>query len=324
MTDVVPLIKLSYAKSIVKRFLELDSSNYALAEISELPQSFYESDKGFIPIAPIQNFWQLLAEKYPIDILISNFNQVIDEVFVPDVIVHMRPSQNIEAALNYFPSAMKMATGYTRVELESDSLGNATLQREFPFGSSKETLWSELFTVLCFCRVIQACGLPNFKPIKICFHHTELSPLLESSHLTDIELIGGYFRTGVVASNRDLQKDFKPQIEKCLFSSEGNINSFQESVVSVVQLYIGTNDSIEAIAKLINMSKRTLQRKLSQQGTSYKEVREIAMANKAKPMLKQGMSLADISEALGYNHISSFIRAFKRVTGSPPSKWRNG
>jgi AraC-like DNA-binding protein len=81
--------------------------------------------------------------------------------------------------------------------------------------------------------------------------------------------------------------------------------------------------SQEDVAELLNMSARTLQRKLGDGGTTYKEIldetrRVLALAYLSAPR----HSVSDVTYLLGFSAGSSFTRAFRRWTGQSPSVWR--
>jgi AraC-like DNA-binding protein len=81
--------------------------------------------------------------------------------------------------------------------------------------------------------------------------------------------------------------------------------------------------SQEDIAEILNMSSRTLQRKLGESGTTYKEILDdtrhaLALAYLSAPR----HSVSDVTYLLGFSACSSFTRAFRRWTGKSPSDWR--
>jgi len=83
--------------------------------------------------------------------------------------------------------------------------------------------------------------------------------------------------------------------------------------------------SQEDVAELLNMSARTLQRKLGDCGTTYKEIldetrRVLALAYLSAPR----HSVGDVTYLLGFSASSSFTRAFRRWTGQSPTDWRAG
>jgi len=83
--------------------------------------------------------------------------------------------------------------------------------------------------------------------------------------------------------------------------------------------------SIEETANRLAMSKRSLQRRLSEESSSYQEVlnttrRELAHYYLARPAI----SLGEIAYLLGFQDGNSFIRAFRGWTGQTPGEYRTG
>lgn len=78
----------------------------------------------------------------------------------------------------------------------------------------------------------------------------------------------------------------------------------------------------EAAASL-GLSPRTLARRLSDEGTSFREIVEDLRCDLAQTFLKSGMNLSEISYSLGYADQAAFSTAFKRWTGQPPTAFRH-
>jgi AraC-like DNA-binding protein len=79
----------------------------------------------------------------------------------------------------------------------------------------------------------------------------------------------------------------------------------------------------EMTAANLNLSLRSLQRKLQEEGTSYQALldelkRDFAIAYLRKPDL----TISEIAYALGYAEPSSFVRSFKRWNGKTPQRFR--
>lgn len=88
--------------------------------------------------------------------------------------------------------------------------------------------------------------------------------------------------------------------------------------LSSTQLY---RASMEDCAKSLNMSVRTLRRKLSAQDESYQSVLDGFRLMLAKKYLSStNMTLEAISERLGYSDAANFSHAFKRWTGAAPRR----
>jgi AraC-like DNA-binding protein len=82
---------------------------------------------------------------------------------------------------------------------------------------------------------------------------------------------------------------------------------------------------LSSIAGELNLSPRTLQRKLSEAGASFQQVLDQARFALATDYLRQAnLSLVDIAFLLGYQEQSAFTHAFKEWAGVNPGAWREG
>ncbi len=95
-------------------------------------------------------------------------------------------------------------------------------------------------------------------------------------------------------------------------------------VVEVIKKRIGESPlSIGHIAEELNLSKRTLQRRLQQQSVNFAELRDQVRFHYAIDYLvKNRKSIDSISSALDFSDRTSFTNAFKRWTGLSPSTFR--
>jgi len=81
--------------------------------------------------------------------------------------------------------------------------------------------------------------------------------------------------------------------------------------------------SIHHIAEHLGMSNRTLTRRLSEAGVSYRDLIKKTQEGLATNLLKQSSrSIAEIAFETGFSEQSAFNRAFKRWTGLSPVEFR--
>ncbi|MGQ7273399.1 AraC family transcriptional regulator ligand-binding domain-containing protein [Marinobacter sp. V034] len=78
----------------------------------------------------------------------------------------------------------------------------------------------------------------------------------------------------------------------------------------------------EKVADHLNMSGRHLIRKLSDEGTTFKLLRQALLQNMAEQALGEGLKLVDVADQLGFSDESAFAKAFKRWTGMTPAQFR--
>jgi AraC-like DNA-binding protein len=80
---------------------------------------------------------------------------------------------------------------------------------------------------------------------------------------------------------------------------------------------------IDWVAAKIGTTRRSLQRRLSEHGTTFNTIAEGALLRQAQSLLsQQELPVTDIALRLGYSDSAHFTRAFRRWTGLSPSTFR--
>ncbi|MGI9326734.1 MAG: AraC family transcriptional regulator ligand-binding domain-containing protein [Pseudomonadales bacterium] len=106
------------------------------------------------------------------------------------------------------------------------------------------------------------------------------------------------------------------------------LRSEDDDLVAKVNHLIATTlnsgpPEIETIASTLGVSRRTLQRRLSDANLIFSDMVEAVRKNIANEYVEHSdYSLTDIALMLGYSELSSFSRAFRRWTGKSPQEVR--
>jgi AraC-like DNA-binding protein len=85
----------------------------------------------------------------------------------------------------------------------------------------------------------------------------------------------------------------------------------------------GSVTSVEAVARRLAMSPRTLQRRLSEEGTSFDSLREEMRKQTAETFLAdRTLAVSEVAFLLGFSEPGAFHRAFKRWHNTTPDAFR--
>ncbi len=100
-------------------------------------------------------------------------------------------------------------------------------------------------------------------------------------------------------------------------------NELIESLRSHLRTGLEDPSSLEEMAAQFNMSERTLRRKLTEQGYTYRSLVDETRYERARDLLRHStQSIAAIAQVLGFSDAHTFRRAFKRWSGLLPGQFR--
>ena len=113
-------------------------------------------------------------------------------------------------------------------------------------------------------------------------------------------------------------------LEQCdqVIKSQEKTSAY-DRVREYVQTSLSEKPSVASAAKYMNMSERTLKRRLAEQGSGFREILDEVRIGTACDLLNTTRyPLEEICYRVGYQHVSTFIQAFKRVMHLTPTEYR--
>ncbi len=308
----VPLVKTVTVNYLVDVYQRHAPNLQSALEQSSLPYALAASQAEYVPQAAFGNLMQILHQHLGDE----RFFQILKSE-AEAIVSHQLGLHNGSSDLSFLKgyscfNRMRIETTAEGVWLNIDSenfFSNATLV----------THQEELFTLFAVEAAINQLSRKQLKPkaYKVSRKdHQMLSGLQLPNNATlliDRDCAGLCFTHEQQAELNDLVKTFE----------KSDLLSFGESVALALEGYIGRqNCSVDEFAEIVGTTPRTIQRKLKNEGTSYRKIKEQLNVKFAKRVLKQyDYSVDNIATQLGYSAASQFIRAFKRLTGATPLKW---
>jgi len=102
-------------------------------------------------------------------------------------------------------------------------------------------------------------------------------------------------------------------------------SSLREQVMIVLKRRLASGKpELLDVANVLGMSERTLQRRISASGTTFRRLLEASRQELGRELLASGSNATDeIAYLLGYQDTSSFYRAFREWEGVTPTQWRD-
>ena len=128
----------------------------------------------------------------------------------------------------------------------------------------------------------------------------------------------------LVTRSASLWQALEPKFLEQLEDRSGTATMSGRIKKALVEALPGGTTSIEDMAKRLHVSKRSLQRRLSEEGTSFQQLlNETRFKMSERYLRDSSLSIPEISFLLGFRDTSSFFRAFHGWTGSTPGDFRS-
>ena len=160
-------------------------------------------------------------------------------------------------------------------------------------------------------------------------HVDEYSYLLPGQHVFDSPVLGfsfsSHFLDRDVSQNGGTLKSFINNCPLELFLQPRQDFSISAAVKKILKQEIWDGfPKIEDTADRLHLTRRTLMRKLKEEGTSYQEIKDLVRRDRAVYLLKnRGIPVSEVAEAVGFSDPAVFARAFKHWTGVSPKEYRS-
>jgi AraC-like DNA-binding protein len=130
-----------------------------------------------------------------------------------------------------------------------------------------------------------------------------------------------FWEEPILSANYELQRFLLQQVDGSAKGKKASEITDNISQYLLTNAYLGI-PSLEDVASNFNVSARSLQRRLQDEGTTFQQVADGVRKSLALRYMELGKHpIKEISIMLGYNELSAFSRAFKRWTGKAPTNY---
>jgi len=132
-----------------------------------------------------------------------------------------------------------------------------------------------------------------------------------------------YLRFPVVQS-ADSLRDYLDQVPLQWFKKQSYYDTYSAKVIRVLESSVLEKETnLNKVASTLNMSARTLRRKLIAEGCRFQQLKDNMRRDKAINLFEQSeLTIAQIGLVIGFTELATFSRAFKKWTGVSPSTYR--
>jgi AraC-like DNA-binding protein len=186
--------------------------------------------------------------------------------------------------------------------------------------------------VVALCRILVQCAGPSAIPARVVFMRPRMAPTETYREILGcaVEFDGQHIAIAfdaeaaarpVLSGNPELAAEADKLSARYIDELAPDSTAARVRALLLKAMPSGDFDQ-DVIARSLNQSASTLQRRLRKEGTTYQDLLDSTRRDMALEYLLKGRhSLADIAFLLGFTDQGNFTRAFRRWTGKTPREF---
>lgn len=307
----------------------LAQAGFSVAQLSQPKSRVLPSQLASI----VKSCWQISGDE-----LLGMAEQKIKIGMFAFLAERLITCKTLEEVLEHASSFYKLTGDQLAFNIENSGCEvNCSLDINFKaphLNSSPNSLLVEFLLLIChrFCSWL----VGQFIPLnRVCVHYTKPSHfdeyalmfpcncIYESQH-NALVFDAKYLRLPVVQNSEELSV-YLSQVPLQWFKKQSYYDTYSAQVIRILERSVLESDTqLESVAANLNMTSRTLRRKLIAEGSRFQQLKDNTRRDKAINLFEQDhLTIAEIGLAVGFTELAAFSRAFKQWTGVSPSTYRN-
>jgi len=253
---------------------------------------------------------------------------------VPDygpVTLLMREAENVEAAIQLYSSHLGLHADGTFIQLDK-RFESPFIVMEVVGATREQSVQGTQYCVVGVTMQIRWLTGGDFQPELVSFSHSKgksssvaqrffRCPVTYNQVLSGMVIPRSILAKPLVTSQPFLRKLALQHLEPVLKSPA---NTFTTRVRLVAKQMLEAGEcSAQAVAAVFGIDRRTLNRRLSQEGENFSSViQHLRLETTRQAIRRPNSSLAELADQLGFQSLSAFSRWFQSTFGCSASQWR--
>ncbi|WP_457525677.1 helix-turn-helix domain-containing protein [Vibrio paucivorans] len=316
-------MKSGYARILVELCREYHLDPHQIIKESGLPADLFELDQEFLPHDPFKRLVYLLGNQLGITHFGELIRTAIRRKALPRLIGEFSGCATVQEALLLTQKVFALDSTNVNVGIEQ-SHGRSWYwcQRQYDHGQS--FLWSEVWAVVYITELIRALTKSDWMPrqIKIQSDDTDVYKAVVCSSTQ--YFVGNHRIEWLIEddilSHPIMVTSSDSMITKPLLDWH---SSFTDQVFTALLPYVKErNLTLEFAAQLLKITTRTFQRRLKEEKTSFRYLKDNLILTTSIQLMEENHSITYIANQLGFSDIAHFSRAFKRISGLTPKMYQ--
>ena len=318
------LLRVRYSLAFIRALEEKGIDGRSIWSDSGLAANVLEDPEAWMPVKDLSCFLEAAVRKTGWATL------GLDAGIAP-----RRQHSQFSLRLLLSPSLYETLSSVCRLASQEDTSAHWRLVREGPFfwmqcqhehGSEEGVRQIEFFRYACMLEIVRFATDEDWLPQHVDFQSSIAPDVTESPYLSGaavrFDMPCMQLAIPPLLLSRPMHGIPSVPLGRSRFTAQ--LDKFESTLLELVRYQILSGKGrLEDAAQALGLSRRSLQRRLSNQGITYTGLLQKVRIDTAMVWLSDGvMSISGIAARLGYGESTNFSRAFRKKCGVPPREFR--
>jgi AraC-like DNA-binding protein len=323
-----PLISNMLVQGLHQLALEKGQKPSQLYREANLPNESMSQQGCLIPFHQEVQLLGIAANRLSMQTLGLNLASRQDIKCLGPLAAKVTNHETVLSAITSFQENLHLsAEGVQIILTMSESSALFELQCKFPDIASNP-MYQDHGIALVHMVLKTLCG-ESWRPRAVYLPHDEVEGLSHYCQHFNAPIAFNSDKLGIALDPKTLHQPIPEDVKSLHTQLDSLVKDLQkQDFISLVKQVIGASlnsdhCTIDVIASVLGSSKRTMQRRLKDQDTSFQLLVDAVRCDQALPYMSNPYySLSDVASVLGYSQLSAFSRSFKRWFDMSPQEWR--
>jgi AraC-like DNA-binding protein len=295
--------------------------NDLLHDIDLTEEMIFSHNNVMLPVFPARSLMQRVYEQLPISVFAEVIIKALRKAIIPSLVQQLPKSYTVRDVLVKFNLLTRdtMPTTAQYLEVRDNGAWFSRITSDHSL-----SVWEEIFSILYSMQLIRSITAnKRWQPKVVALQQSAEEEFVKKIS-AEVQVLFSQKSTKISVDLELLDQTINTPYPQPTPRQIEWHTTFTDTVYTCLIPYVHEQDlDIERAANLLGMSTRTLQRKLQQEKSSFRSIKNNLMFNVACDLMSREFNLTQIAIQLGYADISHFSRAFKRFSGLTPKTYKN-
>ena len=321
----------SWARVVCSAIDARGAESATLLALAEISPTVLNDPEGRIPVSKMSQLWELAVEATEDEAFGLSVPPFVQATSFHALGFSLMVSASLRDAWQRTQRYYKVVSDVLDIQIQEHGTESALCYVAIPGKAyAQEAIDAFIATMVKISTEVTG---GSAKPSKIEFERAEPTNRQPFEKAFSCEIYFGTGRNQIYFTNEDLDRPLATANRDIALKNDEVVQSYlsrllKQSLVKqvtekiIISLAMGEPNQ-EIIANSLHMSSRSLQRKLKEEASSFRQLLDDVRKDLAKNYLASSQqSVIEIAYQLGFQDPSNFTRAFKRWFGVPPSAFR--